>query len=88
MFPGAAAGSSLALNGHRVNPLKVHPPAAVTGQSGNTRKEEKEGKRQDGSEKEKCGRTVLEPSCRGGQADRPVKTCFHLFYIRILQVKI
>lgn len=33
--PGAAAASSpLPLNGHRVNPLKVHPSAAVTRQSG------------------------------------------------------
>lgn len=31
--PGAAASSALPLNGHRVNPLKVHPSAAVTGQS-------------------------------------------------------
>ena len=33
VFPGAAPSSSLALNGHRVNPLKVHPPAVVTRQS-------------------------------------------------------
>lgn len=34
MPPGAAAASSpLPLNGHRVNPLKVHPSAAVTRQS-------------------------------------------------------
>lgn len=31
--PGAAASSPLPLNGHRVNPLKVHPSAAVTRQS-------------------------------------------------------
>lgn len=31
--PGAAASGPLPLNGHRVNPLKVHPSAAVTGQS-------------------------------------------------------
>lgn len=33
VFPGATTSSSLALNGHRVNPLKVHPLAAVTRQS-------------------------------------------------------
>lgn len=31
--PGAAASSPLPLNGNCVNPLKVHPPAAVTRQS-------------------------------------------------------
>lgn len=31
--PGAAARSPLPLNGHRVNPLKVHPSAAVPRQS-------------------------------------------------------
>lgn len=34
MSPGAAASSPLPLNGHRANPLKVHPSAAVTRQSG------------------------------------------------------
>lgn len=33
MSPGTAASSPLPLNGHRVNPLKVHPSAAVTRQS-------------------------------------------------------
>lgn len=33
VFPGAAAGSPLPLNGHGVNPLKVHPSAAVIRQS-------------------------------------------------------
>lgn len=65
VFPGATASSSLALNGHRVNPLKVHPSAAVTRQSragrwrevtGGNRKKEK---RTTGSEKEKCSWTVL-----------------------------
>lgn len=32
--PGAAASSPLPLNGYSVNPLKVHPSAAATGQSG------------------------------------------------------
>lgn len=34
MSPGAAASSPLPLNGHSVNPLKVHPSAAATRQSG------------------------------------------------------
>lgn len=33
VFPDAAASSPLALNGNRVNPLKVHPSAAETRQS-------------------------------------------------------
>lgn len=34
MSPGAATSSPLPLNGHSVNPLKVHPSAAATRQSG------------------------------------------------------
>lgn len=33
VFPDATASSPLPLNGNRVNPLKVHPSAAVTRQS-------------------------------------------------------
>lgn len=52
--PGAAASSPLPLNGHRVNPLKVHPSAAVTRQSegvgvrgGEWEEKKGEGKRKD-----------------------------------------
>lgn len=65
VLPDAAPSSSLALNGHRVNPLKVHPPAVVTRQSrpgrwwgGTEGKEKEREKTTTGSEKEKCSWTV------------------------------
>lgn len=62
VLPGAAAGSSLALNGHRVNPLKVNPPAAVAGAGGRCggKKKEKETERRTGSEKQECSDGVIE----------------------------
>lgn len=49
MFPDAAASSSLAFNGDRVNPLKVHSSAAATRQSRTRRRrggeEERKGRR-------------------------------------------
>lgn len=57
VFPGAAASSSLALNGHRVNPLKVYPSAAVTRQSRvrKGRRAGTEGKKKEGREKTTTG---------------------------------
>lgn len=65
VFPDAAAGSSVPLNRHSVNPFKVHSPAAVT-QAGEGRmvarrdRGKKRGKnKKTGSDQEKCSRTVL-----------------------------
>lgn len=59
VLPGATASSTLALNGHRVNPLKVHPPAAVDGQSREweeEREEDRAGKRRKERRKEQAVR--------------------------------
>lgn len=59
VFPDAAASSPLPLNGDRVNPLKVHPSAAVTGPGSG--REGTKGRRR----KEKRQRAVRRKSAAG-----------------------
>ena len=54
VLSGGVAGGPLAFNGHRVNPLKVHPPAAVKRWGG--RGERGEWKHGEGRREGKKGR--------------------------------
>lgn len=74
--PGAAASGPLALNGHRVNPLKVHPSAAATGQSEESggrqrRPVGREGEEGKGKEEPVSGKSeaALQSSCTKSEAE-------------------
>jgi len=72
VLPDAAASSPLPLNGNRVNPLKVHPSAAVTRQSekgpkGRRRKEKRQQQavRRKGAAGQRCRRHAERAKQRG-----------------------
>lgn len=70
--PGAAASSSLPLNGHRVNPLKVHPSAAVTRQSraGRWREGTGERRRKEKRQQQAVRRKSAAAQCCSHHAER------------------
>lgn len=75
VFPGAATSSSLALNGHRVNPLKVHPSAAVTRQSrAGRRREGTVGKRRKEKRQRAVRRKSADGQCCSNRAERAKQT--------------
>lgn len=89
--PGAAASSPLPLNGNCVNPLKVHPSAAVTRQSraGRWREGSEERRRKEKRQQQAVRRKSAAAQCCSHHAERAKQTVglrlfFFFFLLRFI----